>query len=85
MESRKSFITIKEPEQPDECFAVEILAEGASEPSANYYKTMRGARIAATHQMKRGGSLWVGHCSCKCPECKKQNHCQGELCLCEEV
>lgn len=29
--------------------------------------------------------LWVGHCSCKCAGCKAKNHCQGELCLCEEV
>lgn len=29
--------------------------------------------------------LWVGHCSCKCASCKKQEHCQGELCLCEEI
>lgn len=54
-----NLITIKEPEQSDECFSVEILAEGACEPSANYYRTMRGARIAAHYQMKRSVSYYV--------------------------
>lgn len=51
-------ITIKEPSNPHECFTVEILPEGSGESCANYYRTMRGARIAVTLQMRRSGNVY---------------------------